>query len=141
VIDDDAGVRRFIVECLEMLGYQVSQAPADRKAWPVLGSDEPDLLIVDYAMPGMNGVEVVQMARERAPDLPIILATGYADMDAVDKVIGLGGLLRKPFRIDDLAEGGSPRPADARAGARGRRLKSSRQHSRLGRSGGPRVSP
>jgi signal transduction histidine kinase/ActR/RegA family two-component response regulator len=102
VIDDDAGVRRFIVECLEMLGYQVSQAASGQEGVAILRSDEPDLLIVDYAMPGMNGVEVVQMARERAPNLPIILATGYADMDAVDKVIGLGALLRKPFRIDDL---------------------------------------
>jgi CheY-like chemotaxis protein/two-component sensor histidine kinase len=102
VIDDDAGVRRFIVECLEMLGYQVSQAASGQEGLASLRSDEPDLLIVDYAMPGMNGVEVVQMARERAPNLPIILATGYADMDAVDKVIGLGALLRKPFRIDDL---------------------------------------
>ena len=102
VIDDDAGVRRFIVECLEMLGYQVSQAASGQEGVASLRSDEPDLLIVDYAMPGMNGVEVVQMARERAPNLPIILATGYADMDAVEKVIGLGALLRKPFRIDDL---------------------------------------
>lgn len=102
VIDDDAGVRRFIVECLEMLGYQVSQASSGQEGVASLRSDEPDLLIVDYAMPGMNGVEVVQMAREGAPNLPIILATGYADMDAVDKVIGLGALLRKPFRIDDL---------------------------------------
>jgi CheY-like chemotaxis protein len=102
VIDDDAGVRRFIVECLEMLGYQVSQAASGQEGLASLDSDTPDLLIVDYAMPGMNGVEVVQMARERAPTLPIILATGYADMEAVDKLIGLGGLLRKPFRIDDL---------------------------------------
>jgi len=102
VIDDDTGVRRFIVECLEMLGYQVSQAAGGREGLASLASDMPDLLIVDYAMPGMNGVEVVQMARDQAPTLPIILATGYADMDAVDKVIGLGGVLRKPFRINDL---------------------------------------
>jgi signal transduction histidine kinase/ActR/RegA family two-component response regulator len=102
VIDDDAGVRRFIAECLEMLGYQVSQADSGQAGLARLGSEAPDLLIVDYAMPGMNGVEVIQMARARAPNLPIILATGYADMDAVDKVIGLGRVLRKPFRIDDL---------------------------------------
>lgn len=102
VIDDDAGVRRFIVECLEMLGYQVSQAASGQDGLASLTADMPDLLIVDYAMPGMNGVEVVQMARARAPNLPIILATGYADMEAVDKVIDLGGLLRKPFRVDDL---------------------------------------
>jgi signal transduction histidine kinase/CheY-like chemotaxis protein len=102
VIDDDAGVRRFIAECLEMLGYRVSQAASGQDGLASLAADMPDLLIVDYAMPGMNGVEVVQIARARAPNLPIILATGYADMEAVDKVIGRGGLLRKPFRINDL---------------------------------------
>jgi len=102
VIDDDAGVRTFIVECLEMLGYQVSQAASGPEGLANLGSYDPDLLIVDYAMPGMNGVEVIQMAREQAATLPIILATGYADMEAVDKVMGLGGVLRKPFRINDL---------------------------------------
>lgn len=102
VIDDDAGVRRFIVECLEMLGYKVSQAASGPDGLARLGLDKPDLLIVDFAMPGMNGVEVVQLARERAPHLPIILATGYADMEAVERTVGLDVLLRKPFRIDDL---------------------------------------
>jgi signal transduction histidine kinase len=102
VIDDDNAVRQFIVECLEMLGYQVSQASDGEAGLASLGDDPPDLLIVDYAMPGMNGVEVIQKVRQQAPRLPIILATGYADMDAVDKVVDQGGLLRKPFRINAL---------------------------------------
>ena len=102
VIDDDTGVRRFIVECLEMLGYRVSQASSGADGLAGLAADPPDLLIVDFAMPGMNGVEVVQLARERTPHLAIVLATGYADMEAVEKTVGLGAVLRKPFRINDL---------------------------------------
>ena len=102
VVEDDAGVRRFIVECLEMLGYAVTEASHGREGLERLGLDRPELLIVDFAMPGMNGVEVVTEARSLAPGLPIILATGHADMEAVHKVISPDHVLRKPFQIDDL---------------------------------------
>jgi CheY-like chemotaxis protein len=63
---------------------------------------EPELLIVDFAMPGLNGVQVIAGARDIAPGLPIILATGYADMDAVNSVIDPSRVLRKPFHIEEL---------------------------------------
>jgi DNA-binding NtrC family response regulator len=62
----------------------------------------PELLIVDYAMPGLNGVDVITQSRSSAPDLPIILATGYADMDAVHRVVDPSQVLRKPFQIGEL---------------------------------------
>ena len=102
VVEDDAGVRRFMVECLEMLGYAVTEAAYGLEGLSRLDSGVPELMIVDFAMPGMNGAEVVAEARRRAPDLPIILATGYADMDAVDKVIDSSRVLRKPFEVGEL---------------------------------------
>jgi len=102
VIDDDDGVRQFIVESLEGSGYVVSASSNGLDGLKSLDDGSHDLLIVDYAMPGMNGVEVVKEVRRRAPDLPIILSTGYADMAAVDAVMEPDRVLRKPFRIDDL---------------------------------------
>jgi len=102
VVDDDPGVRRFIVECLQMLGHEVTQAATGQDGLRLLEAAAPDLLIVDFAMPGMNGVEVVQAVRHRWPDLAIILATGYANMESVEKVMDLGQVLKKPFHIDDL---------------------------------------
>ena len=102
VVDDDPGVRRFIVECLQMLGHEVTQAATGQDGLALLEVDSPDLLIVDFAMPGMNGVDVVQAVRRRWPELSIILATGYANMETVEKVMDLGQVLKKPFRIDDL---------------------------------------
>jgi signal transduction histidine kinase/ActR/RegA family two-component response regulator len=102
VVDDDPGVRRFIVECLQMLGHDVTQAATGQDGLAMLEVEAPDLLIVDFAMPGMNGVDVVQAVRSRWPDLSIILATGYANMETVEKVMDLGQVLKKPFRIDDL---------------------------------------
>ncbi|MBS0409068.1 MAG: response regulator [Proteobacteria bacterium] len=102
VIEDDPGVRRFIVECLQMLGYAVDEAAHGREGLTRLRAARPELLIVDFAMPGMNGVEVVNAARAVAPGLPILLATGYADMEAVHSVVDPGQVLRKPFQIRDL---------------------------------------
>jgi signal transduction histidine kinase len=103
VIEDDAAVRRFVVECLEALGYPVIEAADGRDGLKRLRAERPALLIVDFVMPGMNGAEVATEARMLAPDLPIILATGHADMEAVAKVIEPDHVLRKPFQIDDLA--------------------------------------
>jgi PAS domain S-box-containing protein len=103
VVEDDAQVRQFIVECLEILGYTVDQAENGWFGLEKLQAAHFDLLIVDFLMPGMNGAEVIAAARARDPHLPIIMATGYADMQAVEKVIDLDAVLRKPFQITELA--------------------------------------
>jgi signal transduction histidine kinase/ActR/RegA family two-component response regulator len=121
VVDDDAAVRRFIVESLQSLGYSVDEAPEGESGLRQLERERPDLLIVDYAMPGMTGVDVVREARATAPDLPILMATGYADMDAVDRVIPPENLLRKPFRLSELSV--AVRKALASASGPGRRSK------------------
>ncbi len=102
LVEDDAGVRRFMAECLEVAGYAVIEAADGREGLERLATERPALLVVDFAMPGMTGAEVVAEARRRVPGLPIILATGYADMKAVDKVIDPDHVLRKPFQIGDL---------------------------------------
>jgi signal transduction histidine kinase/CheY-like chemotaxis protein len=103
VVDDDDGVRRFIVECLETLGYEVDQAAGGREALARLDDARPALLIVDYAMPGLTGVDVIHRVRERFPGQRIILSTGFADMAAVEAVMEPENVLRKPFRIAELA--------------------------------------
>ena len=102
VIDDDDGVRRFIVEGLESLGYEVDGAASGEEGLARLDASRPDLVVVDYAMPVMTGVQVVESARAIHPDLPIIIATGFADMEAVESAVSLECVLRKPFRLDDL---------------------------------------
>ncbi|MGZ9099173.1 MAG: ATP-binding protein [Brevundimonas sp.] len=103
VVDDDAAVRRFIADSLESLGYEVDQAADGEEGLRRMELAAPGLLIVDYAMPGMTGVDMVRKARAATPGLPIILATGYADMAAVDRVLPVEQVLRKPFRLSELA--------------------------------------
>ncbi|HEY8383693.1 MAG TPA: PAS domain S-box protein [Microvirga sp.] len=103
VVDDDPDMRRILVASLHALGYRVAEAGDGEAGLAALDAGRPDLLVVDFAMPGMNGVEVAKGARERHPDLPIVFASGYSDTAAIESVAdGETVVIRKPFRIDEL---------------------------------------
>jgi signal transduction histidine kinase/ActR/RegA family two-component response regulator len=104
VVEDDPDVRRVIVECLSLIGYNVTEAANGSEALAALAQAKPDLLVVDYAMPDMTGAEVISEARKMVGDLPVILATGYADMAAVERLAGKPKILRKPFDIAQLGD-------------------------------------
>jgi len=101
VVDDDPDVRRFLVDALMSLGHRVEEASNGEEGLKRLESG-PDLLLVDFAMPGMNGAEVIRAALERAPDTRAVLITGYADSAQLDALPA--PVLRKPFRVDELHE-------------------------------------
>jgi signal transduction histidine kinase/ActR/RegA family two-component response regulator len=104
VVEDDPDVRRVIVECLSLIGYKVTEAANGGEALAHLRALKPDLLVVDYAMPDMTGAEVISEARKMVGDVPVILATGYADMAAVERLAGRPRILRKPFDIAQLGD-------------------------------------
>jgi PAS domain S-box-containing protein len=103
VVDDDAGVRRFIVQCLVSLGYTVTEAASGQAGLDRLASDRPDLMVVDFAMPGVNGAQVATQARRASPNLAVLLVTGYADALAINDLVTSEAVLRKPFKVTDLA--------------------------------------
>jgi signal transduction histidine kinase len=103
VVEDDGEVRAMLVESLRMLGYTVTEAADGQAGLSRLQDDKPDLLVVDFAMPGMNGIDVIAEARKLRKDLPVILATGYADVDISGLAVKRCTILRKPFQLDDLA--------------------------------------
>ncbi|MDB5776738.1 MAG: histidine kinase [Herbaspirillum sp.] len=104
VVEDDPEVRQFMVESLDMLGYEVREAADGVAGLAAIEKETPDLLIVDFLMPDMNGAQVIAAVAKKLPALPIIVATGYADMRAIDEVIGNNFVLRKPFQINELAK-------------------------------------
>jgi signal transduction histidine kinase/ActR/RegA family two-component response regulator len=105
VVDDDPDVRELIGTGLKSLGYDVIEAANGHAALDLLdGVGDIDCLLVDYAMPGMTGAEVVRRAREKRPQLRVLFTTGYADSQAVQHLLRDAPLLHKPFKVADLAE-------------------------------------
>ncbi|MFL6577504.1 MAG: response regulator, partial [Povalibacter sp.] len=102
VIDDDRQVRRFIRESLRQQGYTVSDASNGEDGLALLRQQRFDLLVVDYAMPGLNGAEVARAAQALQSSLKILMVSGYADSAAIEALLGPIPLLRKPFDVSLL---------------------------------------
>ncbi|MFO7549404.1 MAG: response regulator [Acidimicrobiia bacterium] len=78
VVDDSAGVRQLIAASLAGKGYAVRVAPNAREAAEALSQGSFDVLVVDYAMPGSNGVELVRLLRSSGVGIPIVMVSGVA---------------------------------------------------------------
>jgi len=103
VVDDDPDVRRFIVDLLADSGYTVSSAEDGLSGVRTLSEQGPfDLLLLDFAMPGMTGTEVARSVRAINPEQPILMMTGYLEHEAVLTVLGAQPMLQKPFDPSDL---------------------------------------
>ncbi|HWF76003.1 MAG TPA: response regulator [Caulobacteraceae bacterium] len=103
LVDDDEAVRDTTAHMLRELGFTVIQVGSGGGALEILDSERRiDLMLVDFAMPGMNGAEVARAAAAKRPGLPILFVTGYADISAMTNVGHQ--VLRKPFEERELAE-------------------------------------
>ena len=103
VVDDDHAVRQVTVEMARDLGCEVAQASGGEQALALVDKLTPKLILLDYAMPGMNGLQLARALRDRGLTAPIALVTGYAELSEADIAAGeLAGLLRKPFTIREL---------------------------------------
>ena len=83
VVDDDPLIASSTVNMLEDLGHTVIEANSAKQALEILDQGQAiDLMMTDQAMPGMTGLELAETVMRKRPDLPILLATGYADLPA-----------------------------------------------------------
>jgi CheY-like chemotaxis protein len=103
VVDDDPLVGAGTADMLEDLGHKVELAGSAREALDLLhGGRSFDLVITDHAMPGMTGLQLAEALRQSRPGMPLILASGYADLPAAAELPSLSRL-SKPFTQDELA--------------------------------------
>jgi CheY-like chemotaxis protein len=101
-VDDDLLIAGSTVALLEDLGHEVIEAHSAREALQLLEAGlDTDLLITDHAMPGMTGSELAFEVRRQRPQLPVLLATGFAELGG-DKVVDLPRL-GKPYTQAQLA--------------------------------------
>jgi CheY-like chemotaxis protein len=102
VIDDDPDVRAFIVATLEEQGYRVHEASGGREGLAQLERETPDLVVLDFIMPGLSGADVARQIRAKHPRQPILFVSGYSETDAVKRTAPDAPLLAKPFRAEAL---------------------------------------
>ncbi len=102
VIDDDPDVRGFIVTTLEEQGYRVREASDGAQGLAEIDRERPDLVVLDFIMPGLSGADVASRILEARSDQAILFVSGYSETEAVKRVAPNAPLLAKPFRSDAL---------------------------------------
>ena len=105
IVDDEASVLAMCRRCLDGAGYRLLVAPDGADALRILAGEPVDVLLSDYFMPGMSGIELARQVRERYPETVRILYTGIADMHIAEQALNEGEVFRflfKPFDPSQL---------------------------------------
>jgi len=108
VVDDEAVLVESIKIGLQSKGHQVIAANCGQEALDYLfeGGQRIDMVITDYLMPGMTGIDLLVAIRQRAPTLPVVLMTAYGETKLVIEALKnkCDGFLEKPFTLDHLIQ-------------------------------------
>ena len=106
VVDDESLAREYLGEAVTSLGYSAVSANEAEAALTMIEREQPDVVLTDLRMPGMDGVQLTQRIQERWPDLPVVLCTGFSEWRTQDQIeaIGIDGLLLKPIVKSHLAK-------------------------------------
>ena len=97
LVDDEEQVRMSTAAMLSDLGYEVVEADGAERAMDMVRDGlQPDLVVTDHLMPGMNGTDLARRLRTQEPHLPVLIVSGYADVEGIAPDLPR---LTKPFRV------------------------------------------
>ena len=104
LVDDDPLIRRSLGEVLRREGYEVFEAATGAEGLSMLGTAGPDLVITDFNMPEVDGMQLLREIRARSPDLPVILITGYGTVEQAVEAMKAGAYdyASKPILDDEM---------------------------------------
>jgi two-component system, NtrC family, sensor kinase len=99
VVDDESGVVRLCQRLLERVGFQVIAVTRPQEGLAVLDRSLVDLLLIDIRMPEMSGFNMIELAREKQPELAVVVMTGFGTVETAIEALrrGADGLILKPF--------------------------------------------
>ncbi|MDP8205107.1 MAG: response regulator [Candidatus Electryonea clarkiae] len=105
LVDDEEDFRRATSKILNRRGFTVSEAADGKEALLAIKQDRPDIVLLDLKMPGLDGIETLELIRERDKTLPVIILTGHGDVhDAFEGIkLEIVDFLQKPFDIEQLS--------------------------------------
>jgi len=104
IVDDEASMRRNIVDLLSMKGFSILEANSGEEAIDIINSTSLDILILDINLPKMSGLDVLKQTKEDYPDLPCLMLTAYGTSEKAIEAMKLGAFdyLEKPFELDEF---------------------------------------
>jgi DNA-binding NtrC family response regulator len=127
LVEDDPAVRRSVAETLEAEGVDVHVASTAEEALGRLAEVAPEVVLTDVRMPGMDGLSLLRVLRERVPDVDVVVMTAFDDMPTVVQAMRDGAfeLIVKPLRLADLRGTLARLVEDRRTREEGRRARES----------------
>ncbi|BAY25333.1 response regulator receiver domain protein [Calothrix sp. NIES-2100] len=102
IADDEENYRNLLTLILDNQGWKVSQASNGKEAIEKVLSLQPDLLILDYRMPGLTGAQVYRYLQLNGINLPVVLVSSEFELQKLASSLGIVHFLNKPFDIQDL---------------------------------------
>jgi DNA-binding NtrC family response regulator len=104
VIDDEAAIRDSLDVLLSLEGYNVTLAVDGEQGLRTLDAENFDLVLLDLALPGQSGMELLPLIKERQPDLPVIMITAYGTVENVVEAVRAGAenFVQKPWDNEKL---------------------------------------
>ncbi|MEN0645030.1 response regulator [Alkalicoccobacillus gibsonii] len=105
VVDDQYGIRVLLNEILQK-DYAVYQAANGVQALSIVKEENPELILLDMKIPGMDGLEILRRIKVTHPDIKVIMMTAYGELNLINEAIELGAVsyFSKPFDIDDVRQ-------------------------------------
>lgn len=106
VIDDDRDICELVQLTLEGLGFDVLLAYNGEDGLQLIRSrgKEIQLIFLDFAMPGLSGVDVLERIKQEFPDVPVVIMSGYVNDKSEVAALGATDVLQKPFLLSDIEE-------------------------------------
>ena len=104
VADDNEVAQRLCRRVLEKAGHRVLTASDGQQAVDIALADSPDMVFMDVAMPGMDGLEAMRRIREKKPSMVVVIASAHSMAGDRERFLeaGANDVLSKPFRLNDL---------------------------------------
>lgn len=106
IVDDESSICEILGQFLQKKGYTVTTAGCAEAALEILNAIAVDLVVTDIKMPGMTGVELLKIIKEKSNSLPVLITTGFPTLDsAIDALkLGANDYLTKPFHLEEIGE-------------------------------------
>ena len=104
IVDDQNGIRILLMEVFSSEGYDTFQASNGKLALEIVRNDEPDLVLLDMKIPGMDGLEILKHIKAINKEIKVIMMTAYGELDMIKEATDHGALMHftKPFDIDEI---------------------------------------